>query len=126
MIEIVGLALVLIAIGWYGRVRGGSPVIWPLVAGAGYVFSLFFFTPKFYPSSSLDSLAFNRSLFGWGWIIAVFLFLRFIVGRTRTKPERKWVCPKCMFLNSELALLCEMCKERYAEPQEAKTTDPSK
>jgi hypothetical protein len=125
MLEIVFLIIALTAIGWYARIRGGSPVIWPLIAGAGFAF-FFIFGPILFPPPPYETFSLGQLLMKWGWIVAVFFIVRFGLGRGKVKPGGKWVCPKCMFLNSELAIVCEMCKARYTEPKEEETNETSK
>jgi hypothetical protein len=117
MFEIGIIIIALVSIGWYARLRGGSPLIWPLVAAGGYIFFLKL-GPKLFPIPEGESFNLPRFLLMWGWVVAVFLFVRFGLGRRKVKPGGKWVCPKCAFLNSELAVVCEMCDEPYTEPQE--------
>jgi hypothetical protein len=117
MVEIAALIIAVIAVVGYARARGGRPITWGMMAAGGYVVILFVSRWILFPSQD-DGNNYSGILLGWVWIVAILLFVRFGLGWRKLKPGAKWVCPKCTFLNSELAVVCEMCNEPYTEPQQ--------
>ncbi len=125
MVEIAALIIAVIAVVGYARARGGRPVIWGIMAAGGYVIILFV-THWIASPSEREGSGYAGTFLGWVWIVAILLFVRFGLGRRKLKPGAKWVCPRCTFLNSELAVVCEMCNEPYTEPEEKEIQDSPK
>jgi hypothetical protein len=49
----------------------------------------------------------------WAWLGAVALYLRFVVGAKMAKPDAKWNCSNCNYLNERSSVICEACQTPY-------------
>ncbi len=115
MLEILGLVLALGAIAGFARGRGASPVI---VVSVGLIgFLLIYFGGGLLVSSEDAHLAIL--LCAWGWVGAVALYVRFIVGRGRPSPTGSWICTNCSYTNGQHANICEACQQPWTPPQPA-------
>ncbi len=110
MLEIIGLVLASGTIAAFARGRGAPPVISVVIAVAGYLAILFLGSAMV--ASPDARLAIN--LCAWAWVGAVALFVRFVVGAGRPKPEGRWACSNCLYSNEKHAVVCEACKQPYA------------
>lgn len=109
MLEIVGLIIAIGAIGSLARGRGASPRIAGAVALVGYILIRLIAILSARNGNSVLALA----LLAWAWIGGVALWLRFITGSDRPKPDGMWVCKGCHYTNDSHAVLCEACNEPW-------------
>ncbi len=114
MLEIFLLVGATSAIAAYARGRGGSPWLWGTITVVGYLgvelgvaVMWRFVTGETNPLPGL--------LGSWAWVGAVALYTRFGLGAARPKPWGMWTCPNCKYLNGGYALICEACKQPYAD-----------
>jgi hypothetical protein len=47
--------------------------------------------------------------------------LRFVIGAGRPKPDSKWSCSNCNYLNNASSIICEACQQ----PWQAKAASAS-
>jgi hypothetical protein len=113
MIEIIGMVLALGAIARFARGRGGSPVITVSAALIGFLVILF---AGSYITSSSDARLAVR-LCAWGWVGAVALFTRFMIGARRPSPTGSWICTNCHYTNGQHANICEACEQPWTPYQ---------
>jgi len=109
MLELVGLAIAVTAISALARGRGASPILAGSVAVGGYVLILFggmFFVPRGEARILLLVIA-------WAWIAVVAGYLRFVVGARLPKPDSKWNCSNCRYLNNASSVICEACQQPW-------------
>ena len=52
-------------------------------------------------------------LAAWGWVALVAGFVRFVIGASRPKPDSKWSCSNCHYLNNASAVICEACTQPW-------------
>ena len=113
MLEIIGLLLGSGAIAGFARGRGASPVLAVITALAGFfVILLLGGALVVTPDARLAV-----RLCAWAWVGAVALFVRFVVGAGRAKPDGTWICANCHYTNGRHAVLCEACKEPWVPTQ---------
>lgn len=105
MLEIFGLLIAVGGIVTLARGRGASPVLAGGVAVGGWVLI-----------AIVGGLLFGSrdgglwpALAAWAWVGAVALFVRFAVGAGRPKPDGKWSCSDCHYLNNSSSVVCEAC-----------------
>lgn len=120
MIEIVFLIIAVGAIATVARQRGGNPWLWgPLALGGYFLLKLgmreFNLFPL--PPGQEGDLNLVRFFIAIGYICLLYLLVRFGLGRTKTKAGGKWVCPKCKYLNDEIATNCEACGQAYEDAE---------
>jgi hypothetical protein len=113
ILEIIGLIIAVGAIITLARGRGASPLIAGTVAVAGWA-ALEIGAALFIPLS--DDSRVWLMVAAWGWIGAVALFVRFVVGASRSKPDSKWNCSNCRYLNSSSSVICEACGQPWQSP----------
>ena len=107
--EILGIFLAVGGIVALARGRGASPVVAGIVAVAGWILIEYggaFFVP---PGEG----RFPLMLAAWTWIALVAGFVRFVVGAGRPKPDGRWNCVHCRFLNNASSVICEACQQPW-------------
>ena len=107
MLEILGLLIAGTAIAGLARGRGASPVLMGGIAIGGYVAIVFGGGP-FVPQ---DGGQFILVVLAWAWIGLVAAYTRFVVGRRLPKPDTKWNCANCRYLNNARSVVCEACQQ---------------
>lgn len=114
MFEIFLLIAATTAITAYARGRGGSPWLWGALTVGGYLLALFvaqFISVLIWrePNPVLAMVV------SWGWVGVVALYTRFGLGAGKLKPSGMWTCSNCKYLNAHYAVICEACRQPYAE-----------
>lgn len=121
-IEIIFLIIGVGSIVTVSRQRGGTPLLWGPLALGGY-FGLKYLMREFalfpVPAGQEGGLNLVRFFISVGYICLLYLIVRFGLGRSKTKPGKKWVCPDCKYLNSEIATNCEACGREYKDAEQA-------
>ena len=109
MFELIGLAVALSGIVALARGRGASPVIFGVVSVVGWVGIRYggLFLAK------SDDAVLMVMVGAWAWLGAVALYLRFVVGAKMAKPDGKWNCSACNYLNERSSVVCEACQQPY-------------
>lgn len=110
MIEIIALVAVMATLARYARGRGVKPALAIAVAVCGY-FAIGILGRLMNVSGNARWLTIGA---GWAWVGAVVLYVRFVVGARRPKPDRDWVCKECMYPNGSHAVVCEGCQQPWA------------
>ena len=109
MLEILGLFLAVGGIVALARGRGANPVLMAIIAVAGWVLieygGMFFVRGR--------ESAFPLMLGAWAWVALVAGFVRFVVGASRPKPDGRWNCPQCRYLNNSSSVVCEACQTPF-------------
>ena len=110
MIEILLLIGAVGAISSFARGRGGSPRAWGALAAFGYVATLLI-------GSIVTSgqSPFAVAIAAWGWIGAIAVYTRFVLGQGQNGPSGSWSCPECKVMNRSYALQCDACGQPYRE-----------
>jgi hypothetical protein len=116
MLEILGLVLALGGIAGFARGRGASPVLTVLAALLGFLAISFLGGSG---ASTPDAQLAVR-LGAWGWVGAVALFVRFVVGSGRPSPTGSWICKNCSYTNGQHANLCEACQQPWTPADSAR------
>lgn len=109
MFEIIGLVVAVTAIAALARGRGASPVVMGSVAVGGWAlieFGGMFLVPK-------GTSPYPLMLGAWAWIALVAGFVRFVIGASRPKPDGKWSCSNCRYLNNASSVICEACQQPW-------------
>lgn len=109
MLEIIGLAITITGISALARGRGASPIFAGSIAVAGYV--LIRLVAMFFVAS--DDARLLLLVLGWVWIAVVAGYVRFVVGRRLPKPDSKWNCSNCRYLNNASSVICEACQQPW-------------
>jgi hypothetical protein len=110
VLEIFGLVAALGTIASFARGRGASPV--KTVGAALLGFLLIILIGSLLTSSYEAQLAVH--LCAWGWVGAIALFVRFVVGRGRPSPIfGSWICKNCSYTNGKHAQICEACEQPW-------------
>lgn len=104
MIEILGLLIAVGGIVTLARGRGASPVLAGAAAIAGWI--LIEIVGGLFAS---EDARLWLMVGAWAWIGAVAVFVRFAVGAGRPKPDGKWSCSDCHYLNNSSSIVCEAC-----------------
>jgi len=112
MFEIIFLIVVVSAIANFARGRGGSPVLWGILAVCGYLGFMWGLALALGFAGIRDSIL--PLVAGWGWLGAVALWTRFGLGMSKDKPDGMWNCPNCRMLNQHYAVVCEACQTPYS------------
>lgn len=118
MIGLFVLALALTGIVRLARTRGGSPWLYGLVAGIGWL------VLGILTSGILSSLGFQTgigplvatlvaTIVPWAFVGCVALYVRFRVGGKTEGPSGSWSCPNCRSLNQAYAMKCDSCGEPF-------------
>ena|SRR5436305_11204673 len=108
--EIFGLIVAATAIAALARGRGASPFIAGATAVTGWIFFRFL-APAFVPPGEARFwLALPGS---WAWVALVAGYLKFVVAVGGPKPDSKWNCANCRFLNNRSAIICEACQQPW-------------
>lgn len=106
MLEIIGLLIAITGIAGFARGRGANPVLMGGIALGGYLLIAIggnFVVPR--GDGRLVLLVLS-----WAWIGLVALYVRFIVGSRLPKPDGKWNCSNCRYLNNASSVICEACQ----------------
>ena len=109
MIEIIALVAAMATLARYARGRGVKPVLAIVVAVGGYL-AIGILARAMNVSGNARWLAIGAS---WAWVGAVVLYVRFVVGARRPKPDGDWVCKECMYPNGSHAVMCEACQQPW-------------
>jgi uncharacterized paraquat-inducible protein A len=109
MFEIIGLVVACTAIATLARGRGASPVLAVGAAVGGWVM-IEIGGGLFLPSGDYRLVLI---LSAWGWVALVAGFVRFVIGAGRPKPDSKWSCSNCHYLNNASAVICEACTQPW-------------
>ena len=109
MLEIIGLVIACTAIATLARGRGASPVV--VVGAAAGGWAMIEIGGSFVFPSGEYRMA--LMLLAWGWVALVTGFMRFIIGASRPKPDSKWSCSNCRYLNNASAVICEACAQPW-------------
>jgi heme A synthase len=109
VLEIIGLVLASGAIAGFARGRGTSPVISVSIAIVGFLAIAFL---GGLVSTNPDARI-VVTLCAWAWVGAVALFVRFVVGAGRPKPDGTWACTNCLYSNGKHAVVCEACQQPW-------------
>jgi hypothetical protein len=111
MFEIIGLVIAVTGIAALARGRGASPVVMGTVAVAGWVlieYGGLFLLPR-------GTSPFLLIVIAWAWIALVAGYVRFIVGAAHPKPDSKWNCSSCRYLNNSSSVICEACQQPWKQ-----------
>ncbi len=104
----------------YARRRGKRPLIWALVASAGY-FRLSFYARRLWQrhlaAGEWDLLV---RLAPWFWLGLVALYLRLVVARKMVQSTMPWICSNCTYTNGRHAVFCEACRQSYCASEAAR------
>jgi len=109
MFGILVLVIVVGGIATLARGRGANPVVIGTIAVAGYILIEFggsFFIPA-------EEYRLFLTVAAWTWIAVVAGFVRFVVGAGRPKPDGKWSCSNCSYLNNASSVICEACQQPW-------------
>ena len=108
MLEILGLAIAVTAISGLARGRGASPVLMGSLAVAGFLLIEF-------GGALLVARedAWLRMVLAWTWVAAVAGYVRFVVVARMKKPDSKWNCSNCRYLNNSSSVICEACQQPW-------------
>ena len=109
MFEIIGLIIVVGGIATLARGRGANPVLMGAIAVAGWI--LIEFGGPFLIPAGQDRLF--LAVAAWAWIAVVAGFVRFVVGAGHPKPDGKWSCSNCNYLNNASSVICEACQQPW-------------
>lgn len=110
-LEIVIVGIACGGVATLARGRGASAELAGGIAAGGYIIfrlSTLFLWPDWV------ELMYPAMLLGWAWIGAVTLFVRFVIGAGLPKPDSRWNCPDCRYLNNQSAVVCEACRRPWA------------
>ena len=111
MFEIIGLVVAVTGIVALARGRGASPVVVGTIAVAGWAlieYGGLFLLPH-------GQSPFVLMLIAWAWVGMVAVYVRFIVGASRPKPDGKWNCSHCRYLNNASSVICEACRQPWQQ-----------
>src|SRR5437763_15495099 len=114
MLEIIGLLIAVGGIAGLARGRGASPVVAGFFAAGGWAVIEI--------GGGLFVSAENRlwlMVLAWAWVGGVALFVRFVIGASRPKPDGKWNCSDCRYLNNSSSVICEACGKPWRSATEA-------
>jgi len=115
MLGIIALIVVLGGIATLARGKGVNPY-----AAGGAAFSGWCFFAIVLPVFvRAEGARFLLMLSGWAWIALVAGFLRFVLGASKRKPDSKWNCPNCRYLNNASSIVCEACQQAWQPPTES-------
>jgi hypothetical protein len=109
MLGIFGLIIVVGGIATLARGRGANPVLMGAIAVAGWI--LIEFGGSFFIPAEQDRLFLTVA--AWAWTAVVAGFVRFVVGAGRPKPDGKWSCSNCNYLNNASSVICEACQQPW-------------
>lgn len=114
MFEIIGMVIAVSGIAALARGRGASPF------GAGTAAVVGWITIRFGGSLLVSGDGVIWIMLGaWAWLAAVALFLRFVIGARMEKPDGKWSCSNCNYLNNASSVICEACQQPYQAKKSA-------
>lgn len=109
LIEIIGLIIVVGGIATLARGRGASPILMGVIAVAGFI--LIEFGGSYFIPAEEDHVFVEVA--AWAWIAVVAGFVRFVIGAGRPKPDGKWNCSNCNYLNNASSVICEACQQPW-------------
>jgi hypothetical protein len=116
MFEIIGLVIAVTGITAIARGRGASAILTGVITVAGYVALEFGITLLLPKSESRPLIALVAA---WIWVALVFVFVRFVVGGGMPKPDSKWNCSHCRYLNEASSVICEACQQPWKSSPDA-------
>jgi len=122
MLGILLLILAAAGIGALAKRRGGSAVIWGLVAGTGVAIFNIVLRQAIVESEMVNRLmlpnlaVFVPGIAAWVWLGLVALVVRFGVGSGIRQPAGMWTCSNCKTLNNESSIYCEACHTAWDQP----------
>jgi len=117
MFEIIALVIAVTAVASLARGRGKSPFVAGCVAVVGYVSIVYGGSTVAPPGDARLALM----VAGWVWIGLVAGYLRFVVGIGKPKPDGRWNCANCNYLNNASSIVCEACQQPW-QPKESAAT----
>ena len=109
VLEVIGLIVASGAIAGFARGRGARPILSVAVALVGFVAIAFIGGAMVTTPDARIAV----TLCSWAWVGAVALFLRFVVGASRPKPDGTWACTNCLYSNGKHAVICEACQQPW-------------
>ena len=116
MFEILVLVIAATGIATLARGRGASPVLMASIAVAGWVLIEF--------GGGMLVSGDNRLwviVAAWAWVGLIAGYVRFVVGAGRPKPDGKWTCSNCSYLNNASHVICEACQQPWQAQSKAMT-----
>jgi hypothetical protein len=118
MIGLFVLVLSLTGIVRMARTRGGSPWLYGLMAGVGWLVigvltGAILAGSGFQSGSGRLGTALVATVVPWAYVGLVALYVRFRVGNGTEGPSGSWSCPHCRSLNQGYALKCDSCGEAF-------------
>jgi hypothetical protein len=117
MFEIIGLFIAIPAIANLARGRGASPLVAGTAALAGYILLRFVAGILVPTEGARVALLFT----GWAWLGVIAGYLRFVHGANMPKPDSKWSCSNCHYINSSSHVFCEACQQPWKGTNEVFT-----
>jgi hypothetical protein len=120
MLGILVLIIAVTGIAALARRRGGSAIIWGIVAAAGAVLFNFILRTAIVGSDLVNQVmlpnvaVFVPGIAAWGWIGVVALVVRFGVGSGVPQPAGMWTCSNCKTLNNQSSIYCDACHTAWA------------
>ena len=107
MLEMIGLVVAVTGIAALARGRGASPIVAGTAAVAGWVLI------EYGGAIILRQNPYPLMIAAWAWVAAVAGFVRFVVGAKLPKPDGKWNCSQCRYLNNASSVICEACQQPW-------------
>lgn len=120
LLEIIGLFVAVGGIVALARGRGAPPALMGTIAVVGWL--LIQYGGRFFVHDSES--VYPLMLAAWAWIGLVALYVRFVVGARRPKPDSKWNCSNCRYLNNASSVICEACQQPW-QPARSESKESS-
>lgn len=115
MIEVIALIIALTGLAGIARGRGVPP---KLAGGVAFFGWLFVRLAGMLLSPSVE-VGLYFVVVAWIWIALVAGYLRFVVAAGKPKPDSKWNCANCRYLNNASSVICEACQTPWRQPDKA-------